>query len=219
MYDSVNNPPRIVATLGISGAPVGSANQAANYASSLWIFETSEDTHVQCEAAGYFTNGGSLGMRVGDVVMVSSSVANGGGVTLHAVTAVQSPQSLYGTGGYSNIAMPGAATIGSASGAQNSVATGLVATGSTQGTALALAADINMLGTVASNTGVILPALNPGDVMTVFNGGANACKVYPPVGGQINALAANAAYSLATATPLCEITCVSPTLYLARQSA
>ena len=38
--------------------------------------------------------------------------------------------------------MPGAATIGSASGAQNSVATGLVATGTTQGTALALEADI-----------------------------------------------------------------------------
>lgn len=43
--------------------------------------------------------------------------------------------------------------------------------------------------------------------------------LYPPVGAKINGLAPNAAYAVATATPLVEITCVSATQYLARQSA
>lgn len=213
MYDSLNNPPKIIVA-AMPGPPVGSANQAAYYATAVWLYETNEDTHIQCEAAGYFTDGGSRGMRVGDVVMVSSSVANGGGVTLHAVTSVAAPPSTL-----SNIAAPGAATIGSASGAQNSVATGLVATGANQANALALTADINMFATVAGGAGAILATLNPGDVMTVFNGGANPLTLYPPVGAKINGLGANAAYNIATATPLAEITCVSPTLYLARQSA
>jgi hypothetical protein len=213
MYDSVNNPPRILATLGF-GPSVGVANQPAAYASSLWLYESNEDTHIQAEQPAYFTDGGGRGMRVGDLVMVSSSVANGGGVTLHAVTSVASPPA-----NLSNIAAPGAATIGSASGGQNSVATGLVATGASQGTALALTADINMFGTVAAGTGAILPTLNPSNNATVFNGGANPLLLYPPLGAKINNLAANAGYSIATATPLVEITCVSPTQYLARQSA
>jgi hypothetical protein len=155
-------------------------------------------------------------MRVGDLVMVSSTVANGGGVTLHAVTAVVAPPQVTAGGGFYP---PGAATIGGASGAQNSVATGLVATGASQGTALALTADISMFGTVAAGTGAILPALNPCDVSTVFNGGANALLLYPPSGAKINNLGTNAGYLIATATPLVEISCVSATQYLVRQSA
>lgn len=213
MYDQLNNPARIIASFGF-GPPVGSpGSQAGAYASSLWLYETSTDTHIQCEAAGFFTDGGSRGMRLGDVVLVSSSVANGGGCTLHVVVNVAAAPATFPLQG------PGAATIGGASGAQNSVATGLVATGASQGTALALTADISMFGTVAAGTGAILPALNPCDVSTVFNGGANALALYPPVGAKINGLAPNAAYAVATATPLVEITCVSATQYLARQSA
>lgn len=102
---------------------------------------------------------------------------------------------------------------------QGTVANALTATGSTQGTALALGADLNRFTTVAASTGAILPAMNPGDNMQVFNGGANALLVYPPVGGTINALAANAGYSVAAATPFCEVYCVNPTTYIARQSA
>lgn len=216
MYDSVNNPARLAMQIGIQGPPSGLANQPANYAQSLWLYETSQDTHLQVEAAGYFSNGGALGMKVGDLVLVSSTVANGGGVTVHQVTGVAAPSQSGAGGGFYT---PGAATVGSASGAQNTVATGLIATGNTQGTALALAADINMFATVAASSGAILPVMNPGDVLTVFNGGANALSLYPPVGGKINALGTNAAYAIATATALCEVTCVSPTQYLARQSA
>jgi len=68
--------------------------------------------------------------------------------------------------------------------------------GSTQATATPLQADVNAFSTTASSTGAILPRLNAGDSVIVRNGGANDLLVYPAVGGTINALAANAGYSV-----------------------
>jgi hypothetical protein len=102
---------------------------------------------------------------------------------------------------------------------QGTVANGLVATGTTQATAFPLGADNNDFATVAAGTGAILPAMNPGDDITVYNGGANPLLIYPPVGGQIKGLGTNAGYSLAVATPLCYIVCISPTQYVASQAA
>lgn len=72
--------------------------------------------------------------------------------------------------------------------------TGAVATGSTQATALALTADATLVATTAASTGVLLRAERGSQ--TVYNGGANALAVYPPVGGTINNGAANAAFSV-----------------------
>ena len=102
---------------------------------------------------------------------------------------------------------------------QGTVASGLIATGTTQANALPLGADNNAFATVAAGTGAILPAMNPGDDVTVYNGGANALLVYPPVGGQIKGLGVNAGYSLAVATPLAYVVCITPTLYVASQAA
>lgn len=102
---------------------------------------------------------------------------------------------------------------------QGTVANNLTATGSTQATALALPADINRVTTVAASTGVIIPPANSGDGGTVYNGGANALLLYPPVGGTINGLSANAGYSIATATPYCDWYCIDPLTYIASQSA
>jgi len=102
---------------------------------------------------------------------------------------------------------------------QGSVASGLTATGATQAGALPLGADNNAFTTVGAGTGAILPAMNPGDDVTVYNGGANALLLYPPVGGQIKGLGVNVGYSLAVATPLCYVVCISPTLYVASQAA
>jgi hypothetical protein len=98
-------------------------------------------------------------------------------------------------------------------------ANALTATGAAQATALALPADANRFTTVAASTGTILPAMNPGDEVTIFNGGANALSVYPPVGGAINAIATNGAYSVATATPFCTVQCITALIYIASQSA
>jgi hypothetical protein len=102
---------------------------------------------------------------------------------------------------------------------QGTVAPAVIAAGTTQGTATQLGADNNDVSTVPANSGVILPAMNPGDDVTVYNGGANALLIYPPVGGQIKGLGVNVGYSLATATPLCYVVCITPTLYVASQAA
>lgn len=74
---------------------------------------------------------------------------------------------------------------------------GLTAAGSTQGTALALPGDNNVITTAAASSGVRLKANPaPGDEVIVANLGANAVSVYPATGGAINSLSANAAFSV-----------------------
>jgi len=82
----------------------------------------------------------------------------------------------------------------------NTNSNALTATGSTQGTALALPSDFNIFTTVAASTGAILPASGPQcqqtDNFVVVNHGANALSVYPPTGGKIANGTANAALSV-----------------------
>ncbi len=84
----------------------------------------------------------------------------------------------------------------------NLVSSGLTATGTTQATALALQSEWNEITTTAANTGVRLNNFGVGFNSIVFNLGANALKVYPPVGGAINALGTNNPYSLAAGDSL-----------------
>jgi len=76
----------------------------------------------------------------------------------------------------------------------------LTATGSTQGTALALPSDFNVFTTVAASTGAILPVTGPqcnqADTFIVVNHGANALLVYPPTGGKIANGSTNAGLSV-----------------------
>lgn len=67
---------------------------------SVWIYGPQGDAHATTEGAGYFSDGGSRGMRVGDLLFV---IENAGGTTSHSVTAVA-----VGTDPYKS---PGAATI------------------------------------------------------------------------------------------------------------
>lgn len=77
------------------------------------------------------------------------------------------------------------------------VGNNLTAAGSTQVTALDLTAATNIVTTTAASTGVQLQPTNQGDSVLVANLGANALLVYPASGGIINALAANAGFSVA----------------------
>lgn len=78
------------------------------------------------------------------------------------------------------------------------VVVGLVATGSTQATALPLPAANNFVATTAASTGVLLPVGSGADELSIFNGGANALSVYPPVGATLNGGATNAPVSVPT---------------------
>lgn len=53
---------------------------------ALWAY-TSEDVHTDVDAAGYFTNGEALGMKVNDFVMVGKTTATIG-ATLHLVQEI-----------------------------------------------------------------------------------------------------------------------------------
>jgi len=67
-----------------------------------------------------------------------------------------------------------------------SVATGLVALGSTSATALAIGSVNNFVTTSAASTGVILAPGSAGDVIFIMNRAGQALTVYPPAGATIN---------------------------------
>lgn len=81
----------------------------------------------------------------------------------------------------------------------DTVEVGVTAAGTTQATATVLVANWNEITAVAINAGVMLASLGPGQASELFNEGANALNVYPPVGGQIDALAIDAPYPLPVA--------------------
>lgn len=79
-----------------------------------------------------------------------------------------------------------------------SIETGATAAGTTQGDAFEITKQTTVFGTVALNSGAVLPdAGDVGEAFLVHNGGANALSVYPPSGGKINAAATDAALSVA----------------------
>jgi hypothetical protein len=73
----------------------------------------------------------------------------------------------------------------------------LTATGSNIATALTLAADFNLFGTVAAGTGCQVPAAEGQPEQVLFNGGANALLIYPQSNEIINAGTVGQAFSLA----------------------
>lgn len=76
------------------------ASGAIDGGGNIWKY-SSPDPHATTEGANYFSNGGTIGMKVGDIVMVVEQSA--GGTTMHSVTSVVAP--------VGNLNSPGAATI------------------------------------------------------------------------------------------------------------
>lgn len=85
-----------------------------------------------------------------------------------------------------------------------------------QASARLLAAAVNVIksSTTAANDSVRLPGLFPGVTFVVVNDTTQSARVYPPSGGQINALGTNAALDLGPSTgAICRamITCITST--------
>ena len=73
----------------------------------------------------------------------------------------------------------------------------VTAAGSTQSDATAIVRPVSNVTTVSSTTvGVRLPAATPGMRVLIRNSGANALRVYPALGAQINTLGTNVQFSL-----------------------
>lgn len=97
----------------------------------------------------------------------------------------------------------GAGMSGGAAAAINGDRVGAAtATGSAQADAYALTSSSTEFTTVASGTGARLPSTASrvvgGDILAVFNQGANTLLVYPPVGFKIGLAATNAGVSVAS---------------------
>ena len=113
----------------------------------------------------------------------------------------------------------GGFSAGQAKALNGAIATALTAAGTTITTALDLTADTNVIGTCSSGAGVQLPACEIGDSVEIYNGGANACKVYPDASAnQINGLVAGTAFLLATNTS-CYCRKITATRWIAFLSA
>ena len=66
----------------------------------------------------------------------------------------------------------------------------------------ALTKEINIVSTVSSGQGVVLPTAVAGMVVTITNTSANSLLVYPASGGYINSLAQNAGFTQGTSATL-----------------
>lgn len=101
----------------------------------------------------------------------------------------------------------------------NNVNATVTAAGTTQGTATAIGADLNVVTTATAAQGVILYAGVPGDDQWVHNAVVSASiVVYPPTGSKINQIATNGGMTLAPNTGvLCKT--ISATQILAILSA
>ena len=100
----------------------------------------------------------------------------------------------------------------------NNINSAVTAAGTTQGTATAMGADMNIVTTATSGQGVILYAGIPGDSQIIYNSTAVDIRVYPQSGAAINQLAANSAFTLAPRTA-CEVWITSSTQDVAFLSA
>ena len=92
-----------------------------------------------------------------------------------------------------------------------SVQTAISAAGTAQGNATALTKEVNVVSTVASGAGVVLPTAVAGMEIKIINTAANSLLVYPASTGIINSLAANAAFTLGATSGMITFTAVSGT--------
>lgn len=74
MAYATSNPPRLIVQ-GLAGTTP-----------NIWAY-SSTDAAADVDAANYITNGGSLGMKVGDLVFVTDTDASPVITTLHQVSA------------------------------------------------------------------------------------------------------------------------------------
>lgn len=114
--------------------------------------------------------------------------------------------------------MQGGFSAMSADSIQGGVNLTMTAAGTTQATATAINTSNVYVATAASGTGLILPSAQQGDWLVIYNGGANAVTVYPPVGAKINSLTTNGGASLGTNTA-CIYFCFSATQWVCDLSA
>ena len=96
--------------------------------------------------------------------------------------------------------MGGGFSAGQAKALNGNVNNTVSAAGTTQATATALKTSNAFVTTVAASAGVILENASHRDSQRVYNAGANALTIYPPVGSRIYPASTNTGINLAVNT-------------------
>jgi hypothetical protein len=118
-----------------------------------------------------------------------------------------------------NLTVTGSLTVtgnSSSAYALSSVGNALTAVGTNRATALQLAKQVNNVTTAASGTGVILPVGVIGMVVTVYNNGANAIKVYASASETVDTVAGATGVTLTNALR-CQYTFVAANTWISAQ--
>jgi hypothetical protein len=155
---------------------LGTSNFNAVNASGTVALATSTGAQTAAFASGATTSGSLKTINIGTAGVSGSTTAVNIGSAVSGATSTTTLNGLV----------------------VNSISAAVSAAGATQGTATGLVSNINNVTVVAAAAdGVRLPTAVAGMRILVRNTDAlDTLKIYPATGGQINALGANAAYSL-----------------------
>jgi hypothetical protein len=194
----------ITGTLALTGTSSGTAQFATNQS-------TANTTICSSQTSGSLTIGGTNG--TGQQVFGRSTQTQETSISIGATVSGSTKTINIGTAGVSGSTT--AINIGSAvSGATstttlnglivNSISAAVSATGTTQAGATGLVSNINNVTVVtAAAAGVRLPTAVAGMRILIRNSdSADTLSIYPATGGTINALAANAAFTLAAGSTI-----------------
>jgi hypothetical protein len=188
-------------SLGVSGNVT-----AANITANTGVF-TGNGSGLSAIAGGNVSGAVAFATTANAVAgaNVSGTVANatfatsaGSATTAGTVTTAAQPN-ITSTGTLTSLTVSGnitaQANVNMTGYVIRSVGTGISAAGTVQGNATAITKEMNVVSTVASGAGVILPTAVAGMVISITNTSANALLVYPATGAAINSGSANAAYT------------------------
>jgi len=190
---------------GISATGTLTFSSSTTSTCSFATSQTTGNTSIcTSQSSGTLTIGGTSG--TGTMTIGRSTVSQQTDIQAGATASGSTKTMNIGTAGLSgsttNIAI-GSAVSGATSRTTlngiviDSISAAVSAAGTTQGTATSLVSNINNITTVAASSGVVLPTAVAGMRILIRNTGANTLNIYPATGGTINALATNAAFTLA----------------------
>jgi len=173
-----------------------------NNLTMLGINATADSTNklsINTEAILFNHNGGDLQVKLN-----KNAAGNKAGFLFQSNWSARAEFGLLGDDNFTLKVSPDGSTFydslkmlaGSGRAALKANGVGLSGAGTNQATATGITKQTNEFTTVAASTGARLPSPEQGEFIFVANAGANALAVYPNTGHSINALAANAAFSL-----------------------
>lgn len=148
-------------------------------------------------AGNVYANSGTIGagLLTGTLTTAAQpNITSVGTLTSLSVTGNAAAGNLTTTGVVSATGNVSGANITATSYHIRSINAAVSAAGSTQGTATALTKEINVVSTVSSGQGVVLPTAVAGMVLIINNTSANTLNVYPAIGGAINSGSTDIAY-------------------------